>query len=101
MVAFLVRGEGAALHVFAVMFDGSAKERGRIAVAANKLGRRRKGQVDHVVKHEDLAIAIRTGSDPDGWNWKFCCDLSGHLARNSLEHENAGPGVGEGVCIGL
>src|SRR6516164_11560167 len=101
MIAFLVRREGSVLYIFAVMFYGSAEERGRVSISANKFGGRREGEVEHVVKHENLAIAIRTGAYPDRRNRKLRCNLGGHLARNSFEHHNAGSSLGEGTRIGL
>src|SRR5882724_2588633 len=58
MVALLIAGEGAMLHVFAVVLDGIADEAGGIGIAADELGRWREGHVEQVVEDEDLAVAI-------------------------------------------
>ena len=56
------------LHVFAIVLDGGAKERRGVGVAADKFGRRRKGEIDEIVKDENLAVAIGAGADADGGN---------------------------------
>src|SRR5271166_5576430 len=66
VIAFRVGGESAVLYVFAVVFDGGADDGGGIAIAADKLGRRREGQVDEIVEDEDLSVAVGAGPDSDG-----------------------------------
>ena len=75
------------LHVFAIVLDGRANQRGRIAIAADKLGRRRKGQVHQVVEDKNLPVAIRARADADGGNGKLGGDGRGHFARNAFQHQ--------------
>ena len=101
VIALFVGGEGAVLDVFAIVLDGGADERAGVGIAADKLGGRRKGQVEQVVEDEDLAVAVGTGANADGGNGQLGGDLRGHFAGNALEHDGAGAGFGQGQRVGL
>ncbi len=95
MIALLVGGEGAALDVFAIVFDGGADQRAGVGVAADEFGRRRKGEADQIVEDENLAVAIRTGADADGGNGQLGGDGGGHFAGNAFKNDCASAGIGQ------
>jgi hypothetical protein len=89
------------LDVFAIVFDGGADKGAGVGVAADEFGGRGEGEVEQVVKDEDLAVAIGAGSDADGGDGQLGGDGGGHLAGNAFEDDSACPGFGEGVSVGL
>ena len=36
--------------------------------------------------HQNLAVAVRSRADADGWNVQLLCDARGQVARNHLQH---------------
>src|ERR1700736_5239058 len=68
--------KSAGAHVDGVALDRGFDHRDEIAVAADKFGRPRR-QPQHILQHQYLAIAGRTGADADGWNDDGFRDLPG------------------------
>src|SRR5580658_8626984 len=60
VIALIVGWEGAVLDVFAIVLDGGAEQCAGVGITADKLCRRREGEVDEVVEDEDLTIATGT-----------------------------------------
>src|ERR1039458_4814076 len=89
------------LHVFAIVFDCTPDECAGIAIAADKLGRWRKCQIEQVVEDKNLPVAVRSGADADRRNSQLAADSSGHLARNAFKHDCTGTCIGEGKRVRL
>ena len=53
-------------HVFTISLDGGTDKLRSIGIAADELGGWGEGEVDEVVKDENLSVAIGTGTDADG-----------------------------------
>ncbi len=60
-------------------------QRGRISVSAHELCRRFKCQIQNVVEHQHLAIAIRAGADADGRRLHLGRDHGRDFARNAFK----------------
>ena len=58
-----------------------------VGVPPGELGCVPHGQADHIVQHQDLAIALRAGADADGGNAQLAGDPRGELSRNRFEHD--------------
>src|SRR5579872_2671395 len=56
-----------------------------IAVAANEFRCGSEGQIQNVVQHEDLAIAIESCADADGWSLHFGGNHGGDFAGHAFE----------------
>ena len=80
------------LHVFAIALDGGAEERGSVAVAANKFGRRSEGKIHQIVKDKNLTVAIGTRADADRGNGESSGDGGCDFARNAFKNNSARAG---------
>src|SRR5436190_7746246 len=45
------------------------------------------GQTEGIIADQDLAVALRSGPDADGWNFQTGCDLRGEVVWYGFEHD--------------
>ena len=81
MVAFGIGGERAAANIARIMLNGFGDERGRVGIAADKLGGSCSGEIDEIVEDENLAVALRARADADGGNGERGGDEPACLAQ--------------------
>src|SRR5882762_8221708 len=92
MVGLAVRREVAAAHVFAVGADRARNHFADIGVFAREFRSLVEGEAKHIVHYQDLAVAVRAGTDPDGGDAQLAGDLRGEFAGHGFEND------GEGAC---
>ena len=71
----------------------------RKAVGADVAGCAIERQAQQVVKHEDLAVAARAGSDADRGDAERVGHLLGHFGGHAFEHDREGPGLLGGLGV--
>ncbi len=76
------------------------KQRGRVAVAANKFCRRREGEVEEVVKDQDLAVAVWACSYADGGDGELAGDRRRKFTGHSFKDDRDGTGSLQGEGVG-
>ena len=100
MVAFGIGGERAAANIARIMLNGFGDERGRVGIAADKLGGSCSGEIDEIVEDENLAVALRARADADGGNGERGGDEPACLARNTFQHDGDGAGGFQSLRVG-
>src|SRR6185437_6087508 len=86
MVRLFIRWIAARLHVCFELLNRARDQRRCIPVAADKLGWRGKTQIYQIVEHQYLAIAIRSGTNANGWRSHFLRDHGCHFPGYALQN---------------
>src|SRR5579872_1665495 len=89
MVRLAIRRILACNHVVAKGRNGIGNKLARVPVAANKLSRRGKGQVQDVVEDKHLAVAVWPCADANRWSLNLGGNQSGDFPRNAFEHQES------------
>src|SRR5260370_8771192 len=92
MIRLAVRRKSAAAHIFAISADCFGNYLANIRILARELRCLVEGEAKHIVYDEDLAVAVRAGSDADRRNAQLAGNLRAKLARHRLQHDAEAPG---------
>ena len=86
MVTLCIPGIRARSDILLEILRRAVNQRRRIAVLANEFCRRHKAQVEQIVQHQHLAIALWPGANADGRNGQLGGDHGAHLPRHAFQH---------------
>src|ERR1019366_9598404 len=89
VIALGVRGESVGDDIVAVLREGGGEEGRAVGVLTREFCGRREGEVEEIVKDEDLPVAIGASADADGGNAGLCGDGGGEFARNRSEEHTS------------
>ncbi len=99
VVAFRFAGEIVAFDIGAVAVDRIRDQCRGIAIPAHEFRWRGKGQIDEIVQHQDLAIAVRPGANANGRDVESGGYALRHFRRNSFQHYGESPRYFQGQRI--
>src|SRR5208283_4140013 len=99
MVGLLIRRILMGLHVRTKSLNCSSHQRGSFTVAAHKFRRTPEGQIENVVEHEDLAVALGTSANANCGSVNFGRNYACYLPRDTFENQTAHAGAVE--CVGV
>src|SRR6185436_7660822 len=85
LVSVLRAWKCACAHLLGIACDGGLDTRPEIAVALDEFGHPRR-EAQHVLQHQDLAIAGRARADADGRDRDLLRDTSSELFVQRLHH---------------
>src|SRR3981081_3995824 len=80
-------GKFAARHLVREPLRSARDLFGKLGVSLDELGRLARGQAEHVVEHQHLAVRAGAGADADRRDAQSLGDAACELARHSLEHD--------------
>src|SRR5688572_9227334 len=86
----LGRGIGLFLHGFDIALERVDIRGGAVHEILHEARLAPRGDVEHVVEHEDLAVRIRPGADADDRHLESFGDLLAELRRDALEQHDVG-----------
>src|SRR5712664_3774755 len=92
--------ESAGTYVGGITLDRGLDHRCEIAVAADKFRRPRR-QAQHILQHQYLTVAGRTGADADGGNGDGFGDLPRQRFGDRLDHHGERTGLRDRGCVVL
>src|ERR1700740_1046417 len=75
MVVLRIARKTSPAHILTISTHGAGNRLANIGVLPRKFRGLSKGQPQQIVDHEDLPVAVRTGSDADGGNAQLARDL--------------------------
>src|SRR5438045_5784698 len=79
--------------------DGGSHLFGGVEVGLDETGSEPGEGADEVVHDQDLAVAIRTGTDADGWDFEGGGDFFGNRRSDEFEDDGGGTGFFEGGSV--
>src|SRR5262245_47705504 len=82
-------GEGAGANVGRVGCNRGLDGGPKLAIALDEF-RHPRGEPEHVLKHEDLAVAGHASADADGWDVDASRDAAGERLGHRLNHHGKG-----------
>lgn len=98
-VAVFVGGEGTGFHVLAVVGKGRGHLVAEIGVPFDEAGSLAVRESEHVMRYEDLAVAVGAGADADGGDVDRPGDQGADLSRDTFDNEGKGASLFHGKGI--
>src|SRR5262245_57743096 len=93
MMAMRVVRKRAGANFGNICLDCASRFGSQIGKLFNELRMKTVGQTENVIAYENLAVAVRTGTDADGGDRQLASDLRSDRSRDEFKHDRKGPGL--------